>query len=253
MATLARFKHGDAICHGVVADGRVTPFAGDLFGDRTPSGDPVGLDDVKLLAPIVPRQLLAVAVNYKSHLGDRTPPGNPELFWKSPSSLIGPDDTIVMPKDAERVDAEGELVAIIGRRCRKVSKDDALDHVLGYTCGNDVSARDWQRGDRQWWRAKSSDTFSSMGPWIVEGLDPAVLVLTTRYDGEEVQKTETNLLIYDVPTVISFVSQVVTLEPGDVIYTGTPGTTRKMEDGQIVEVEISRIGTLRNPVVQETA
>lgn len=252
MATLARFTDGDEIHFGLVADGRVTPIAGDLFGDRAPTGDPIGLDEIKLLAPIVSRQMLAVALNYKSHLGDRTPPGNPELFWKSPSSLIGPDDTIVMPKDAERVDSEGELVIIIGRRCSKVSKADALDHVLGYTCGNDVSARDWQRGDRQWWRAKSADTFSSMGPWIVEDLDPTALTLVTRYDDEEIQRTETNLLIYDIPTVINFVSAVVTLEPGDAIYTGTPGTTAQMKDGQTVEVEISEIGTLRNPVVQET-
>jgi 2-keto-4-pentenoate hydratase/2-oxohepta-3-ene-1,7-dioic acid hydratase in catechol pathway len=252
MATLARFLHDDEIRFGLVSDDRVTPISGDYFGDREPAGDAIALDAVKLLAPIVPRQMLAVALNYKSHLGDRTPPGNPELFWKSPSSLIGPQDVIVMPKDAERVDSEGELVVVIGRRCSKVSKEDAMDHVLGYTCGNDVSARDWQRGDRQWWRAKSADTFSPMGPWIVEELEPTELTLVTRYDGEEVQRTQTNLLIYDIPTVISFASQVVTLEPGDAIYTGTPGTTRKMEDGQTVEVEISQIGALVNPVVQES-
>lgn len=251
MATLARFAHAGETRFGLVADGRVTPIEGDFFGDRAAAGDAVALDAVQLLAPVVPRQMLAVALNYKSHLGDRTPPGNPELFWKSPSSLIGPQDTIVMPKDAERVDSEGELVVIIGRRCRKVSKADALDHVLGYTCGNDVSARDWQRDDRQWWRAKSADTFSALGPWIVEALDPSKLTLVTRYDDEEVQRTETNLLIYDIPTVINFVSQVVTLEPGDAIYTGTPGRTAQMQDGQVVEVEISGIGTLRNPVVQE--
>ncbi|MEE9254757.1 MAG: fumarylacetoacetate hydrolase family protein, partial [Pseudomonadales bacterium] len=123
MATLARFTHGNETHFGLVADGQVTPIAGDFFGDRAPAGDPVSLDEVKLLAPMVCRQMLAVALNYKSHLGDRTPPGNPQLFWKSPSSLIGPDDTIVMPKDAQRVDSEGELVVIIGRRCRNVSKE----------------------------------------------------------------------------------------------------------------------------------
>jgi 2-keto-4-pentenoate hydratase/2-oxohepta-3-ene-1,7-dioic acid hydratase in catechol pathway len=148
------------------------------------------------------------------------------------------------------VDAEGELVAVIGRRCKDVSAGAALDYVFGYTCGNDVSARHWQRDDIQWWRAKGSDTFSPLGPFIVTGLDPANLMLRTRLNGEVVQETDTGAMIHDVPALVGFASRVMTLEPGDVIYSGTPGVTPKLEDGDLVEVEIGGVGTLSNPVVR---
>jgi len=157
----------------------------------------------------------------------------------------------VLPKDAGRVDHEGELVVVIGKRAKDVSLEEALDYVLGYTCGNDVSARDWQRNDRQYWRAKGSDTFAPMGPWIVTGLDPSDLKLDVRLNGEVVQSTSTALLIHDIPHIISFATRVMTLEPGDAIYTGTPGTTQALKAGDVVEVEIEGIGTLRNPVTAE--
>ncbi len=246
---IARFEHGGSVSYGSVEDNTIRPVQGGPFEVPLPAGDPIPLTSVRLLAPIVPRQILAVARNYRSHLGETEPSSKPELFWKAPSSVIGPEDAIVLPKGSEQVDYEGEVVVVIGGRCRNVSEADALSYVLGYTCGNDVSARDWQRGDTQWWRAKSSDTFSPLGPWIVDGLDPTRLGLRTRLNGEEVQSTTTDLLIHSIARVISFASQHVTMEPGDVIYTGTPGATRHMKPGDVVEVEVSGIGVLRNPVV----
>ena len=156
------------------------------------------------------------------------------VFHKTPTSVIGPEDTIIRPKEVERLDAEGELVAIIKDTCKNVSKADALNHVFGYTCGNDVSARDWQRRDRNdnnsdWWRAKSADTFSPMGPWIETDLDPHAQHLRTRVNGSEEQNESTAHLIFDVPTMIEFISRYVTLDAGDCIYTGTPGTTSNMD------------------------
>jgi 2-keto-4-pentenoate hydratase/2-oxohepta-3-ene-1,7-dioic acid hydratase in catechol pathway len=203
------------------------------------------------LAPVRPSKILAVALNYRSHLGQGSPPSNPELFFKPPSALIGPEEAIVLPPTAGRVDYEGELVAVIGRRARHLRPDEALTYVLGYTCGNDVSARDWQQGDVQWWRAKGCDTFAPLGPWIATNLDPTNLELQTRVNGEVVQRTNTSLLIHNVARLVSFASQVMTLEPGDLLFTGTPGTTAPLKPGDVVEVEIDGIGILRNHV--ETA
>jgi 2-keto-4-pentenoate hydratase/2-oxohepta-3-ene-1,7-dioic acid hydratase in catechol pathway len=193
--------------------------------------------------------MLATALNYKSHLGEHEAPGKPELFYKVPSSVIGPGDTIVLPKAAERVEEEAELVVVIGRRCSKVSEADALSYVLGYTCGNDVSARVWQRNDMQWWRAKSSDTFSPFGPYIETDVDISSLEIRARVNGREVQRCNSSELFFGVPALISFISQVVTLEPGDLIFTGTSGRPAELHDGDVVEVEVEGIGILRNPVV----
>ena len=144
-------------------------------------------------------------------------------------------------------------MAVIGRPCRAVAVEEALDYVFGYTCGNDVSARPWQQGDLQWWRAKGSDTFSPIGPFIATGLDPTDLELRTRLNGREVQTTNTGALVHSVAALVSFASQAMTLEPGDLVFTGTPGETGRISDGDVVEVEISGIGVLRNPVVAETA
>jgi 2-keto-4-pentenoate hydratase/2-oxohepta-3-ene-1,7-dioic acid hydratase in catechol pathway len=252
---LVRFRTGPEAHprYGRVEGDVVVPIAGGLTGPYDPAGDALPLNRVTLLAPVQPRQILAVALNYQSHLGERSPSEKPELFWKAPSSVVGPGHPIVLPAASERVDYEGELVAVIGRTCRKVSREAALDYVLGYTCGNDVSARDWQRGDQQWWRAKSADTFSPLGPWIVDGLDPAALHLTTRVNGRVVQDTPTRLMIHDVAAVVSFASQFVTLEPGDLIFTGTSGQTQPLHPGDVVEVEVDAVGVLQNPVVAEEA
>src|SRR5439155_2494886 len=180
-------------------------------------------------------------------------PPEPQLFLKPSSSVIGNDEPIVLPEgarrvDAEgelvatrRVDAEGELVAVIGRACRGVSADEALEYVFGYTCGHDVSARHWQRDDLQWWRAKGADTFSPIGPVIATELDPGGLELTTRINGEERQRTNTVALVHSVGALIAFASHVCTLEPGDLLFTGTPGVTPTLLEGDIIEVEIGGI------------
>ncbi len=209
------------------------------------------LREIKLLAPSTPSKILAMAFNVKSHLGDRQAPTEPQPFLKTPSSVIGTGDTILLPKNAVRVEEEGELVVVIGRRCSKVSQADALRYVLGYTCGNDVSARVWQREDNQWWRAKSSDTFSPVGPYITTDLDAFNFEIQARINGSEVQHCYSSELLFDIPTIISFISQVMTLQPGDLIFTGTSGRPAELHDGDVVEVEVPGIGTLRNPVKAE--
>jgi 2-keto-4-pentenoate hydratase/2-oxohepta-3-ene-1,7-dioic acid hydratase in catechol pathway len=261
------FYQGREAC-GLLERNQVAVLVSDLFKERRLRGARLPLAEVTLLPPVRPSKIIAVALNYMDHLPtgggfissarggptsgggerDREPPSAPELFLKTPSAVVGPEEAIVIPAGAGRVDAEGELVAVIGRRARGLSPEEALGCVLGYTCGNDVSAREWQRGDIQWWRAKSSDTFAPVGPCIVDEVDPANLELQTRVNGEVKQRGNTRLLIHDVAHIISFASRVMTLEPGDLIFTGTPGTTPTLSPGDVVEVEIEGIGVLRNPV-----
>jgi 2-keto-4-pentenoate hydratase/2-oxohepta-3-ene-1,7-dioic acid hydratase in catechol pathway len=256
---IARVRlEGGGESYGIQEGGRVRLIEGDPFSGYRETGREITLPGAGLLAPVMPRKILAAAVNYPSHvpsaqsvLKDEGAPAVPQLFLKPSSSVIGPEETILLPAEARRVDAEGELVAVIGRRCRRVSEAEALDYVLGYTCGNDVSARHWQRDDLQWWRAKGSDTFSPVGPFIATGLDPANLELRTRLNGEEVQRTNTAALVHSVAALISFASRAMTLEPGDLLFTGTPGETPRLSDGDVVEVEISGIGVLRNPAARE--
>ncbi len=251
----ARFRHLDAESYALVEGSRLRPLQGDLFGEHRLLDGAVSLDSVSLLPPVRPGKILAAAVNYPSHVagskqmtGMAEAPPEPALFLKPSSSVIGPEEAIVLPRGAGRVDYEGELVAVIGRRCRAVPVEEALDYVFGYTCGNDVSARRWQRGDLQWWRAKGSDTFSPIGPFIATGLDPTDMELRTRLNGREVQTTNTGVLVHGVAALVSFASQAMTLEPGDLVFTGTPGETGHLSDGDVVEVEIGGIGLLRNPV-----
>ena len=252
----ARFRYRDREAYGIVEDDRIRPIQGDPFGDRRALDEALPLADITLMAPVRPGKILAAAVNSPSHvasgraiLGDAQAPKQPELFLKPSSSVIGPEEAIVLPPGAGRVDYEGELVAVIGRPCRHVSPDQALQFVFGYTCGNDVSARHWQRGDLQWWRAKGSDTFAPIGPFIATGLNPAHLELRTRLNGRQVQSSNTAALIFSLAQLVSWASQVMTLEPGDLLFTGTPGETGALTPADIVEVEIDGIGVLRNPVV----
>lgn len=248
---LARYEANGRTTYGIIENDMITPVAGDLFGSHQPSGAAVPLSSVKLLAPLEPRVMLALALNYPSHLGGRPPSPRPEIFVKANSSLQHPGEPIILPEGSERVDYEGELVAIIGRTCKKVSVADALNYVFGYTCGNDVSARDWQRGDTQWFRGKSCDTFGVLGPWVETDLDPTNLNLSTHLNGEEVQRCNTSEMVNSVAESIAFISQVTTLEPGDVIFTGTSGQPRAMKPGDIVEVTVEEIGTLSNPVIAD--
>jgi len=248
---IARYLARGRVSYGVIDGETVRQIRGNPFGKITYTGSRYQLSEVRLLAPFRPSKILAMALNYKSHIRGAAVPTKPEPFFKTPSCIIGPGETIIIPKGTSRVEEEAELVVVIGRRCSKVSKADALDYVLGYTCGNDVSARDWQKGDIQWWRAKSSDTFGPLGPCIVTDIDGSKLTIRARVSGKEVQHCNTSELLYDIPTLISFISQVVTFLPGDLIYTGTSGAPAQIRDGDTVDVEIEDIGTLSNPVREE--
>lgn len=253
-AKYVRFRKGAVTAYGVIAGDEVRELTGDYLKGGKPSGKTHKLKDVKLLAPVSPGKVIAIARNYQSHLGKIPPPPRPEMFYKPVACICGPDDAIVLPKDSTDVHYEGELVAVIGKKLKNASKAEAAAGVFGVTCGNDVSERQWQGGpdkDIQWWRAKGSDTFGPLGPWVVTGVDYSKLMLRTRLNGKVVQEQSTAELIYDIPTMISFTSKYVTLEPGDLVYTGTPGTTKKMAPGDVVEVDIEGIGVLRNPVKGE--
>jgi 2-keto-4-pentenoate hydratase/2-oxohepta-3-ene-1,7-dioic acid hydratase in catechol pathway len=247
-----RFEHQGRVSFGRVEGDSVQPLRGDLFSGPRPAGRPLPLAAVRLLYPCVPRKVLAVGRNYQSHLGSAPPPSRPELFYKPVSCLQHPGEPILLPPDAADVHYEGELVIVVGRRCRRATAQEAAAAIFGCTCGNDVSERQWQNGpgrDMQWWRAKGADTFGPLGPAIATGLDPkSGLMLETRLNGRTVQKQSTADLIFDCVEIVRFASQYVTLEPGDVIFTGTPGSTRAMQPGDVVEVSIEAIGTLRNPV-----
>jgi 2-keto-4-pentenoate hydratase/2-oxohepta-3-ene-1,7-dioic acid hydratase in catechol pathway len=247
-----RFRKGNSTAYGVLAGETIREIQGNIFGAFKETSTQHKLADVKLLHACEPPKVLAVGLNYKSHLGERKPPANPEIFYKPISSLQNPEDPIVIPKGAANVHYEGELVVVIGKRANRVSVSEARNVIFGVSCGNDVSERDWQGGaqkDLQWWRAKGADTFAPLGPVIVRGVDYGNLLLQTRLNGKVVQKQSTSDLLFDCPTIVSFVSQFVTLVPGDVIYTGTPGSTSKMNPGDVVEVEIENIGILRNKIV----
>ena len=247
----ARFQAAGRTSYGVVEDGAVTEIEGDIYGDIKTTSTRHNLADVKLLMPCEPTKVLAVGLNYASHLGGRKQPEVPGIFFKTLTSLLDPEGAIILPKDAGLIEHEGELVIVIGRRAKSVSRENALDYVLGYTAGNDVSCRPWQRGDLQWWRAKGSDTFGPLGPFINTDIDPFNTNLSVRINGETAQEGNTSDLIFDVPTIISFISASMTLEPGDVIYTGTPGIPGSTKDGDTVEVEVEGVGVLRNYVVDE--
>ena len=249
-ATYVRFQVGDRVSYGIVDGDQVRQINGDLFGSWKPGEKTYPLSEVKVLAPTTPSKVLALAGNYVSHLGTGTTHENPEVFFKPPSCLIAPGEDIVIPRATDNVHYEAEMVIVIGKRAKNVSVGEAKDYVLGVTCGNDVSARDWQKGDVQWWRAKGTDTFGPCGPFIVSGLDYDNLLLQLRVNGEVKQEQRTSDLVHGVAETVSWASQHVTLEPGDLIFTGTPGTTEALKPGDVVEVDLEGVGVLRNGVVK---
>ena len=249
---LARYEAHGEVAYGVVEGDMVRQLTASPFEEYEITDHAHSLSEVTLLAPCTPGKILAMAINYRSHADEDTKlPEVPEPFFKVPSSLIGPGDAIVLPRESRKVQEEAELSVVIGKRCKGATKANALSYVLGYTCGNDVSERNWQSGDIQWWRGKSSDTFALLGPFIATDLDPGNLQLSARINGRTVQESSTADLLHDVPTIIEFASRVVTLEPGDVIMTGTPGKPEDLHAGDTEEVEIEGIGVLSNPVVAE--
>jgi 2-keto-4-pentenoate hydratase/2-oxohepta-3-ene-1,7-dioic acid hydratase in catechol pathway len=252
MTTFARYQAGGSVSYGIVEGDAVKEISAAPYEDYKETGKTLKLSDVKLLAPVVPRKIVAIGLNYRSHLGGREGPKVPEPFFKVATSLAGPDDSIVIPRAAleekVKMQPEAEMALVIGKTCKQATQANAKSFLLGVTCGNDVSARDWQANDLQWWRAKSSDTFSPIGPYIVSGLDPDKLQLKCRVNGKEVQNQNTSDLLHNVSRIIEFVSSAVTLEPGDVIMTGTPGSPGDIHPGDTVEVELEGVGVLKNPV-----
>jgi len=238
---------------GVVEDGVVHELSDPPFGGEHRSGIRTPLEDVRVRSPSLPSKVIAVGRNFRSHLGDREAPAEPGLFAKLPSAIIGPGESIVLPPDARDVHFEGELVVVIGKRARNVDPEEAADYIFGVTGGNDVSARGWQREDLQWLRAKASDTFAPVGPAIVTDLNYGDLLLQTHLNGELVQSERSADLIFSIPYVISYASRYFTLLPGDVIFTGTPGSTSALSPGDRVEIEIEGVGTLINPVISAPA
>lgn len=254
-----RFSAGGKTAYGIVEGDRVREITAAPYEKFDKSERTHPLASVQLLPPTVPTQVLALAGNYKSHLKDAVIPPKfkiPQPFFKSPSCLVGQGQKIVLPKDAGPTHYEAELVIVIGKQAKKVSKERALDYVFGVTAGNDISERYWQNDennkDVQWWRAKGADTFGPCGPFLVSGLNYDKLKLTLRQNGQVKQEESTALMIHDVATTVSFISQYITLQPGDLIFTGTPGKTEEIKPGDVLEVELEGVGTLRNEVVRET-
>ncbi len=244
-----RYRHQGKIAYGILDGNTVKEIHGGLFGDRLETGFSVDLGSVELLWPCEPSKILAVGLNYKSHLGNRAAPKNPEIFFKPPSSLLESGGSIRIPPGAQDAHYEGELVAVIGKKTLRVTASQAAHCIFGFTCGNDVSERIWQKNDLQWWRAKGCDTFAPLGPAIVADFDWSRGRIETRVNGSVVQSGHFSELLFDPPGIISYVSQYVTLLPGDIVYTGTPGNTRVLKPGDLVEVEVPDIGILRNTVV----
>lgn len=246
-----RYRSFDGVHWGEVQGGRVHQLTGML---GRPSGHTVDLSEVTLLAPCEPRSIVCVGKNYAKHVAEMggsldALPTEPGLFLKALNALSGTGDDIPKPAWTDELHHEGELAVVIARTMRDVAAEDALDHVLGYTIANDVSARDAQRNDLQWARAKSSDGFCPVGPWLETDLDPSDLSVQTRVNGVLRQDGHTRDLIFPVPEILAYISGFLTLEPGDLVLTGTPDGVGPLEVGDVVEVTIDAIGTLTNTVV----
>lgn len=250
---IARFStDGRDPRYGIVDDDELVVLSGDpLFSGFGTTGERVPLADARLLAPVIPRsKVVAVGKNYVEHVNEfgGEVPAEPLLFLKPNTSVIGPDDAIVLPPQSHRVDFEGELAVVIGRIAKNVPASDAAAVIFGYTIANDVTARDLQKRDGQWSRAKGFDTFCPLGPVIETEYDPAGRHITTRLNGETRQEGGFDDMVHAIPAIIEYASAAFTLLPGDVILTGTPAGVGGLVDGDVVEVSVEGIGTLRNPV-----
>ncbi len=250
-----RYSHNHAVAYGILDGDQVRELDGAPWNGGAPTGAIAPADDVVLLAPAEPSKVIAVGYNYLSHREEMTHeetrpiPEHPPLFLKLPTALTGPDTDIIYPVDATDLHYEGELVIVVGKKASKVPADKAHQYIFGVTAGNDVSERNWQANDLQWLRAKASDTFGPLGPAVVTGLNYLDLRVQTRLNGETMQDQCSRDLIHDIHAILSFISQYVTLLPGDIIYTGTPGATSAMKPGDVVEIEVEGVGILRNHVV----
>ena len=249
----ARFEVSNEISYGIIDNGEVIQIDNNpILGSYDITGKSFNESDVKILCPNPnPSKSLCLALNYGSHLGERGAPTRPEPFYKTSTALIGPGDAIKIHPEAGLVACESELVAIIGKVTKNVSEEEALDYVFGYTCGNDVSAREWQGGDdadNQWWRAKSADTFGPLGPHIVTDIDPQNVAIRGLVNGVEGQNCHSSEMLFSTAKSISFISKYATLLPGDMLWTGTSGKTPPINPGDTVTIEIENVGVLENPV-----
>jgi len=247
-----RFATENRVKYGILKGDSIQTIEDEPFRRLKPSDRHYPLSEVKLLSPCTPGKVVALGLNYRKHAEEVKAhlPETPLIFLKPSTAVIGPEENIVYPPSSTRVDYEGELGVVIKKPARRVSAARALDYVLGYTCFNDVTARDLQYHDKQWTRAKGFDTFAPVGPCIETELEPGNVVLETYLNGELKQHTSTSDLIFSVPELISFISQVMTLLPGDIIATGTTSGIGPMNPGDTVEIKIAGIGTLRNYVVK---
>ena len=257
----ARFDQNGTATFAIVEGDDLVPVRGSPFATWERTGNRRKLAEVRLLVPFEPVTFYACGLNYPEHVREQAAktgqepkfPPNPDVGYRANNALIAQDEAIVIPEDAtDKVQYEGELVAIIGRKCKHLTRDEALSAVLGYTIGNDVSERTWQRGDRTLWRAKNTDTFKPMGPWIETDLDLESLITKVRLNGRQMIEFPTNHMIFGVVDFLVAMTKYLTLYPGDMVWMGTEGATADMKHGDVCEIEISSIGTLRNPVVRET-
>ena len=238
---------------GWLHEDKVGTLDGSPFSEFRRQEADIPLESVRLLAPVLPGKIICVGRNYVEHAKEHNAevPDVPLLFLKPPSSVIGPDQTIILPPQSQQVEHEAELVVVVGKRGRWIEPERALDYVLGYTIGNDVTARDLQRRDGQWTRAKGFDTFCVLGPWIETELDPADLMITCHVNGELRQMASTRDMVFHIEQLIAFASSIMTLEPGDVIMTGTPAGVSPLRAGDQVVVAIEHLGSLRSIVAAE--
>jgi len=246
----ARFSKDARVAFGVVEGETIKALHGGLFDAPSYTGEEFALEDVTLLAPVEPRKLVCVGLNYRLHAEESgvPVPEEPMLFMCSPQAIIGPDEPIELDNEHDRIDFEAEIAIVVGRQCRSVTGAQARDHILGYTCANDVSNRNLQRKDGQFTRAKSFDTYKPLGPWIETELNPDDVAIRLWQNGELRQSSNTNDMIFPISRIFEFVSGIMTLMPGDVIITGTPSGVGPMKKGDRIEIEIEGIGRLANPV-----
>jgi 2-keto-4-pentenoate hydratase/2-oxohepta-3-ene-1,7-dioic acid hydratase in catechol pathway len=247
---VVRVFTGEDVRYGLADAGSITLISDEPFA-AWETDDVISMVGAHLMPPAMPTKIVCVGVNYRAHAMEmgHDLPAEPLIFLKPPTAMNAPGGDIHLPESAGRVDYEGELAVVIGRRAHRISADDAAGYILGYTCANDVTARDIQRRDGQWTRAKGFDGFCPLGPWVETDVDPSDLLLETYLNGECVQTTRTSDMIFDVPTLVSFISGVMTLLPGDIVLTGTPSGIGELHSGDTVEVRIEGIGSLSSRVV----
>ncbi len=254
-----RYALQNATSYGILEGEHIIPVRGDPFQGYERTGQRLSLDTVKIAVPVVPPTFYCVGLNYPEHVRAAAAklgvapdlPKQPDVGYRAASALIAHEEPVVIPADASKVNYEGELAVVIGKRARNLSEADALSCVLGYSIGNDVSERVWQRSDRTLWRAKNADTFKPMGPWIETAVDLDALETRVRVNGRETTRFRTNSMLFGIATYISTITRYITLQPGDMLWMGTDGTSPDLKAGDTVEVEITGIGTLRNRFVAE--